>query len=350
LGTFLIGSPSHYPENIENTVMHINIGPRKRLLAILFLALAFNMSSAFANAEKEIPQVLVMDIEHSKTIESDTAQTITDLITTELGTHSEFDTLSGEDIRRLMTLEGEKAAIGCDTDQSCLAELAGAMGARFVVYGRLSTLGKVMVLQLNLFDAMSASAVGRVVLKARDLETFADTLDKSVNELIAPLLAQLNASNVPVPAPETSSADVAAPNEGALESPPATSEPAKPVEADNSTTSATPDPASSPAPANSETPAADSGGGVMGILPWAVAGGGGLVGIAGITSAAAVYGVTSYLVLSAENAQEAKAARNLYFDSGLVSAGVYGGVVVAMGGIAIAAAGAGWGLLSGGEE
>ena len=88
----------------------------------------------------------------------------------------------------------------------------------------------------------------------------------------------------------------------------------------------------------------------MGILPWAVAGGGGLVGIAGITSAAAVYGVTSYLVLSAENAQEAKAARNLYFDSGLVSAGVYGGVVVAMGGIAIAAAGAGWGLLSGGEE
>lgn len=303
-------------------------------------------------AQDEKPQVLVMDIAHSKAVDPDTSQTITDLITTELGMRSEFQTLSGEDIRRLMTLEGEKQAAGCDTDQSCLAELAGAMGARFVVYGRLSTLGKVMVLQLNLFDAMSAAAVGRVVLKARDLETFADSIGGSVNELIQPLLEQLGVSEKPLtPAPTMTAETVTQAPEQTVA--------AKEEKAAETVTGSTQTPAESEAtvtpthtagtPTDSNEPSsADEGGGIMGVVPWIVAGGGGGLILVGITGAAAGFVVTNAVVIDSVPADVAPVLRQNYFP--IQSAGAVIGGAIMVGGIAVAAGGAAWGALGGGEE
>lgn len=41
--------------------------------------------------------------------------------------------------------------MGCG-DSSCLAEIAGAMGAEFVVFGDVGKLGETFVINLNLFD------------------------------------------------------------------------------------------------------------------------------------------------------------------------------------------------------
>ncbi len=111
--------------------------------------------------------------------------TLTNLVTISLSQHERFDVLASSDVREVVALEAEKQAIGCESDASCLAEVAGAMGARFVVFGQLGTLGSLYVLTLNLFDSEAASAAGRVVLKADSLEGLAEKLDAAVARLVA---------------------------------------------------------------------------------------------------------------------------------------------------------------------
>ena len=43
----------------------------------------------------------------------------------------------------ILEVETSKTAAGCESDAACLSEIAQALGARFVVYGRLSALGSV---------------------------------------------------------------------------------------------------------------------------------------------------------------------------------------------------------------
>jgi hypothetical protein len=153
------------------------------------------MMSSVAWAETGVEQLLVMDLNHSEDVKPDVARTLTDLVTARFSERREFRTLSGEDIRKLLEIEGEKQALGCDDGESCLAEIAGAMGARFVVYGRISRLGDVLVLQLNLFDAQAGIPILRKVLEADNLGAFTKLLRPAVQELSAAVMEQIGGSS-----------------------------------------------------------------------------------------------------------------------------------------------------------
>lgn len=130
---------------------------------------------------------LVLDLDHSASVSADDARTLTDLIVGEVSSRVEHRVLSGADLRNLTALEGEKQAMGCDADTSCLAELATAMGARYLVSGRLSTLGSEVVLQASLFDASKAEPIARQNMRAADLTALADRVPEIVGSLLAPL-------------------------------------------------------------------------------------------------------------------------------------------------------------------
>jgi hypothetical protein len=172
-----------------------------RALHPILIALLLTSGAAVAD---EKPQVLVLDLQRGSETPANIARTLTDLLTVEASNHPGLKVLSGADLRSLAELESERAMLGCD-DSSCLAELAGAIGARFVITGRVSKLGGLWLMQLSLFDAIAAEAISRVALKATSVEAFVDELPGGVKTLLAGVAAQLSdneqGAGEPQPAP-----------------------------------------------------------------------------------------------------------------------------------------------------
>src|SRR4051812_46475428 len=109
------------------------------------------------SAAPQTLKVLVLDLRVDAAPES-TARVIRDEIAVSLGHDVRLDVLSTEDLRRVVDIDAQKRAAGCN-EESCLAELGAALGARFIVHGALSVLGSTTIVHLNLFDTQSGRAV-----------------------------------------------------------------------------------------------------------------------------------------------------------------------------------------------
>jgi TolB-like protein len=117
------------------------------------------------------------------------ARALGELITISVARHKAFDVLSSADMRRVVELEADKATMGCSDAGSCLAELAGAMGARYVVFGQVATLGAQIVLTLNLFDSSLGSSSGRVVIYGARVDEIFSQIDPRIDALVADAVA-----------------------------------------------------------------------------------------------------------------------------------------------------------------
>jgi len=133
--------------------------------------------------------VLLSALCASAPIDANTASLMTDVVTTAFADDARLDVISSADVKRQLDFEAEKQVLGCAADTSCLAEIAAAMGARFVVHGQLGTLDDVVVLTLNLFDSEAAQAAGRTIVKDRSLSALSDKVGPSVKDLIHKFLA-----------------------------------------------------------------------------------------------------------------------------------------------------------------
>lgn len=153
---------------------------------IVFIALSVAVaSSSPESSAPDRPQLLVMPLEHDEAnIPAATVETVTEALGAELSREPGLHVLTHSDLSRLAALEGEKAAMGCETDASCLAEIASALGARFVVTGRLSQLEERFVLQLTLLDAKSARALQKSTLREKSVTKIVDGLPVAAVELV----------------------------------------------------------------------------------------------------------------------------------------------------------------------
>ncbi len=130
--------------------------------------------------------IVVLELEVSG-VESAQAELVNGSVAQAL---SDFDTLqvvTTGDIRRVANLEAQKQALGCD-QESCLAEIAGALGAQFVIFGRLGRLDETVVVQLNLFDAEAARPVAREEVRAATLDELLDRVRPATLRLTRTLL------------------------------------------------------------------------------------------------------------------------------------------------------------------
>jgi hypothetical protein len=71
------------------------------------------------------------------------------------------DVVSAEDVDALLSHERDKQLVGCE-QESCLAEIADALGADVIVQGRLSRVDGGYALSVTALDSHSAQIVGRV--------------------------------------------------------------------------------------------------------------------------------------------------------------------------------------------
>jgi len=79
----------------------------------------------------------------------------------ELATFHQLAVISKRDVDRLLDVTQQQQMLGCDTT-SCLAEVAGALGAERIVSGSVGSVGSQKLVQLQLIDTSRAVVIRRV--------------------------------------------------------------------------------------------------------------------------------------------------------------------------------------------
>jgi hypothetical protein len=96
------------------------------------------------------------------------------------------DALSRADLRTMASVAADRSAAGCDDEgQTCLAELAAALGAELVVSGQVGKLDAFYIVQLSLFDASAGRPIAREEVRGLTLTLAAADLERAVGRLFA---------------------------------------------------------------------------------------------------------------------------------------------------------------------
>ncbi len=94
-------------------------------------------------------------------VPADLADNLTQTAALELKQIPGVSVISKDEIRALLQLEAEKQLLGCD-QISCLAEIGGALGVRFLVAGSVGLVGSTYVINLKLINIVQAQTDNRV--------------------------------------------------------------------------------------------------------------------------------------------------------------------------------------------
>lgn len=133
------------------------------------------------------PRLLILNLQAAG-VEEATNTVITGLVSQGLSRSTSLEVITANDLGALTDLEAERQASGCDS-ASCLAEIADAMGARFVLFGTAGRLGDVIVVQLNVFDSEAARPIGREEARAADEAGLLDTVPAAARKVVRTIVA-----------------------------------------------------------------------------------------------------------------------------------------------------------------
>lgn len=172
----------------------LRCGRAVRALCVVLLVFGV-FSGAAAAAER--PLLLVMPLE-SKSADAAFVETVNALVVTSLADAAkDRQVTSVADLRRLMDLEAEREALGCDdAGNACWAEMAAAYGAEHVVFGTLGSLGGSTVITLHMMDAERAVTLARRTIQAQSEEDLPGVLHAGTRQLLRDSALQTSATTV----------------------------------------------------------------------------------------------------------------------------------------------------------
>ncbi len=135
-------------------------------LAALSMLLAWH---APAVAQEQVA-VAVMEFTSKGGVDQDQMDALGDMMANEIRNMGPYRVIGKSDIRAALQLEQQRSLLGCD-GTSCIAEVGGALGVRWVVLGNISLFGKTYLMNLKMMDAANvtvASSVSRTVKGEQD--------------------------------------------------------------------------------------------------------------------------------------------------------------------------------------
>jgi TolB-like protein len=130
-------------------------------------------------------QVVVLGLESTE-LDKGKVALVDGFIAETMSRQPRLKVLTRSDIERLAAFQADKALIGCAAD-TCMAEIANALGVAYVVFGRIGTLDDLYVVQLNLFDAGKGEPIGRQEARATSLRELDGRVQPAVVRLLSPL-------------------------------------------------------------------------------------------------------------------------------------------------------------------
>ncbi|MFN7132648.1 MAG: hypothetical protein ACK4N5_11245 [Myxococcales bacterium] len=118
-----------------------------------------------------------MPIQPSKGVTPELSMVVTDSLAVELQNRPGLSVVTPKDIEAALGFERQKSKLNAEiaartgedvcTDNSCLAEIGGALGVDRMVSGTLTLVGQTYFLTVQSFDPRKATVVGRVQHKAK---------------------------------------------------------------------------------------------------------------------------------------------------------------------------------------
>lgn len=158
-----------------------------RAAIIVILALALGGPASAAWAQERIP-LAVMDLS-GQSVDSAAAGALTTEVSNTLSRLRVFRVITREDIKRMLQLEETRQQCSGDADASCMAEIGGALGVDYLVYGSIARIAGTYNLSLVLLDIARAEAANRVSRKITDPRELLGQTEAATKLLVRPLLA-----------------------------------------------------------------------------------------------------------------------------------------------------------------
>jgi hypothetical protein len=128
-----------------------------RVALILFLVTAGNPGAQAAERTRMAVLSLKVDIDLPQGL----VNTLNEVLLDEFHQTGQYSVLGASDIRAILSHEAQKRLLTECSDDSCLAELGGAMGVPLLAAGRLGMLGERYVLYLKILDVKNATVLRR---------------------------------------------------------------------------------------------------------------------------------------------------------------------------------------------
>lgn len=152
----------------------------------LVLSMALQAPAPAGAVVEAKPKVLVLDFRDDG-VGPNVVRVIHDTLVSHVSKDHRVDVISSEDVRQALAREAERREITDCSDESCLAEIAEALGAQLTLYGTAGRLGELVIVNVNLYDARAARSVGRETIEVGALEQLPDPLRVAGDRLIAKL-------------------------------------------------------------------------------------------------------------------------------------------------------------------
>jgi TolB-like protein len=136
-----------------------------------------------------LPTVAVLSLEANKPAE-ESAPGIASLIASRMAESPKLKVLTQADVQTMLSTERQRQLLGsssCSTQGPCLEELSNAIGARYVVTGRLDRFGDKYLLTVSLLDTFTGRSLARPRAEASSSEDLLLVADAVGDQLLAEL-------------------------------------------------------------------------------------------------------------------------------------------------------------------
>ncbi len=137
-----------------------------------------------ASSGTKYESLAVLDITAGKLLTEEQRRILTKLVAAELQRHGVERVIGTDDIKALLSLDKLKQLTGCN-DESCLAEVGGALGVEWLVAGSIGQLGGRYVLELRLMNVQTVTVARRTTHSGSTLERLLDVIPEMAEELVA---------------------------------------------------------------------------------------------------------------------------------------------------------------------
>jgi TolB-like protein len=130
-------------------------------IAPLLLALSLLAEPATAASLRPGHQKLAVLGFRALEVEFSLAALLSEVALTEAGRFKALEVLGDSDIATMLGHERQQLLLGCREDSACMAQLAGAMGADYLLVGSVGRVGTSNRIDLKLIEVRKAQVLGR---------------------------------------------------------------------------------------------------------------------------------------------------------------------------------------------
>jgi hypothetical protein len=174
-------------------IMCCRIAPRLRQnlrfvsCLVLFGAWLHLPGTGFAQENSGKIQIAVLDVVPKGQVEKDLPDILGLLISAHLSQSGAFDVITQEDVRQMIGFEKMKSTLGCELDESCLAEIGAALGVPYLLTSQVAKVGTTYILSMSLIDINAAKGISRDSIKAKNQDQLIADLEPRLDRLVAGL-------------------------------------------------------------------------------------------------------------------------------------------------------------------